>query len=136
MIPELFIVDTSVWIDFFRGTLEPVYYELLTEGIREDRVVITDIIRHEILVGARSEKLYKGYLHLLEPLKCLTLPGQTTLELAHFAWFLAQEGLMGRYTDVAIAFQSHKGNIPILSFDHYFFKLAQKKWITTLLQNQ
>jgi hypothetical protein len=62
----LILVDTSVWIDFFKGT-ETLYRAVLHGLIQEDEVCLADIILAEILQGIKSDKDFKtAKNHLLE----------------------------------------------------------------------
>lgn len=123
------IVDTSVWIDFFRGKLKSDTLDLLSEIIPLRTAGITDIIRHEILVGARVKPERQQLRGLLSPLPCLRIQDNQLEAFDDFGWNLRHHGLMGKYTDVAIAFVCHHHKIPILSFDKFFSHLAQKNLI-------
>lgn len=130
---DRFIVDTSVWIDYFRGALRPYVFENLAEGIRLGLAAVTDVIRHEILVGARSERDFRNLLRLLSPLDCLTI-GETELsDFDRFGWELRRRGLKGTYTDLSIAFLCQRRDLPLLSFDSYF-RALEKKGILKLIQ--
>lgn len=123
------IVDTSVWIDFFKGSLSAPINSFLEEAIPLTQVVITDIIFHEILMGALSKREYQkleGYFSLFE---VITISKELQNQFNQFAWKLHREGLPGKYTDLSIAFFSHHHKYPLLSFDKYFEKIAQKKFI-------
>lgn len=120
------IIDTSVWIDFFRGRLKPAVLGFLSEVIPLRTAGITDIIRHEILVGASGKPERQQLRGLLSPLPCLRIQDDQLEAFDDFAWNLRAHGLMGKYTDVSIAFVCHHHKIPILSFDKFFSHLARK----------
>jgi predicted nucleic acid-binding protein len=126
------IVDTSVWIDFFRGKLKPSTLNFLSETIPLRTAGITDIIRHEILVGASNKPERQQLRGLLSPLPCLRIQDDELEEFDDFAWNLRHHGLMGKYTDVAIAFVCHQHKLPILSSDKFFSHLANKNLIKTI----
>ncbi|MBI4212044.1 MAG: PIN domain-containing protein [Deltaproteobacteria bacterium] len=114
------IVDTSVWIDFFRGSLPNDTSLSLSTAIRERQVAITDIIRHEILVGARNERDYSELQALLSPLHCHRIQDQELADFDRFAWNLKTKGFRGKYTDASIAYLAHTHQCALASFDHYF----------------
>jgi predicted nucleic acid-binding protein len=126
------IIDTSVWIDFFRGKLKSGTLNFLSEMIPLRMTGITDIIRHEILVGAASKPERQQLRGLLSPLPCLRIQEDRLEEFDDFAWNLRNHGLMGKYTDVAIAFVCHSNKLPLLSFDNFFTHLARKNLIKTI----
>lgn len=51
----MIVVDTSVWIDFFRGYKSPLH-QLIEE---EEDLALTEIIITEILQGIKKDKDYK-----------------------------------------------------------------------------
>src|SRR3989338_7572828 len=50
----MILVDTCVWIEFFRGT--PLYVEALTRLIDSHKVVTIGCVFAELLQGARAER--------------------------------------------------------------------------------
>lgn len=122
-----YIVDTSVWIDFFKGQLPSTLIDFIEQALPLSGIVITDIIYHEILVGALNKKEYsflKEHFSLVERLDILHSEWD---DFCEFSWGLYRKGLPGKYNDMAIAFLSHSHACPIISRDKYFFKLSQKK---------
>lgn len=121
-----FIVDTSVWIDHFKGSLSFSVREKLFDSLKAGRVLITDIIRHEILVGARSEIEFHRLKKMFHAIGYLSIQESEKEEFEKFSWKLAKIGLLGKYTDSSIAFLAHHHKVPVLTFDRYFDKLKQK----------
>lgn len=121
-----FLVDTSIWIDFFRGKLSPSVYSFLCEGIRWRVAAITDIIHHEILVGAKDGHDFGHLRRLLHPLPQLRIADAERHFFEDLAWDLRRKGLHGRYTDVAIAFVCVRKRIPLMAIDRYFHRLAER----------
>ena len=126
------VVDTSVWIDFFRGRLSPGMLDLLGEGIRQRTIALTDVIRHEILVGARSEQDFNFLKHHLVPFECLRILEHDLESFDRFAWRLHRKGLTGKYTDLSIAFLCQIYDLPIMTFDGYFGRLSGQGIIRSL----
>jgi predicted nucleic acid-binding protein len=80
------LVDTSVWIEFFRKK-EPCYSSVL-ELIDSDRIVCVDMIFAELLQGAKSKKEFnaiKEFLYIFDFLaeseKVWELAGTTSFKL-------------------------------------------------------
>ena len=59
----MILVDTSAWIEFLRGTDSPVC-NLVDEMISEE-ILICDIVRMEVLAGARDESHLANLRRLL-----------------------------------------------------------------------
>jgi predicted nucleic acid-binding protein len=60
------VVDSSVWIDFFRGTPTPatrVFKLLLSSDDAE--IIVPDLVLYEVLRGFRAERDYRNALQLL-----------------------------------------------------------------------
>ncbi|MDO8885859.1 PIN domain nuclease [Candidatus Oleimmundimicrobium sp.] len=54
----MILIDTSVWIDFFRGA-DTLHRVAMHKLIKEDDVCLADIIVAEILQGIKSDKDFK-----------------------------------------------------------------------------
>lgn len=50
------VVDTSAWIEFLQATGSPVHRALLDAIENGDRVVVPEVVRMELLIGATSEE--------------------------------------------------------------------------------
>ena len=124
------IIDTSVWIDFFRGKLTARHKEALVLLLEADEVVITDVIKHELLVGASSKKDFHFLSDSLSALTEISLDSNAMTEFNSFGFELKLIGLLGKYTDLSIAFLAQKKDLPVFSFDQYFAKLARKNIIS------
>lgn len=123
------IVDTSVWIEFFRGKLEARAKEAFILLMEAEEVVITDVIKHEILVGAKSLKDFHFLEDSLSVLSEIAIESKEKAVFNRFGIDLKLKGLVGKYTDLSIAFLANQHAIPVFSFDKYFAMLAEKKII-------
>ena len=123
------IVDTSVWIDFFRGKLKEGQREALVLLLEADEVVITEVIKHELLVGASTKKDFAFLSDTLSAFTALSMDSDLMPEFNRFGFDLKLKGLIGKYTDLSIAYLAQKNALPIFSFDKYFEKLASKSII-------
>ena len=62
----MLVVDSSVWIDFFRGADTPAKAKLkslLADGSQD--IVIPDLVLYEVLRGFRHERDYRNALQLM-----------------------------------------------------------------------
>jgi predicted nucleic acid-binding protein len=78
----MYLVDTSVWIDFLRGRKVAHVAALRTLLEGEETVGTAPIILQEILQGADSDRTFDRWLQYFADLVCY-LPGD--LEAAHVA---------------------------------------------------
>ena len=62
----MFVVDSSVWIDFFRGSDTPAKAKLkalLADG--STGIIVPDLVLYEVLRGFRHEREYRSALQLM-----------------------------------------------------------------------
>ncbi len=121
---DLCIVDTSVFVDFFRGTEIPIFEKL----VLENRILLSPFVKIELLVGVR--KIEEGKLrHVLDGLIEL-VPDYNLFSAAEV--ILAKmrgKGVSLGTVDLLIAAQANLGNFPLLSHDKVFKKIAETKLI-------
>ncbi len=97
----LCVVDTSVWIDFFRGEAGAVTRVdgLLAQG----SVAFTGPIRAEVLSGARSRADYEHLRSLFDGLVAVPDPPALWERVAEYRFALARGGFQAEIVDLAIA---------------------------------
>jgi hypothetical protein len=128
-VADLIIVDTSVWIDYFRGDASDSIVNSMRGLLDADSVAITDVIRHELVVGAATSKDYQALDEMLSALREYSLTTERRAQFNHFAFQLKKQGLLGKYTDASIALLAKVHHCPVFTLDRWFHKLADKKII-------
>ena len=73
----MILVDSSVWIDYFRGT-NSVAAESLDQLLQAEPVAIGDLILAEVLQGFTSERDFAEARKLLTALEVVTLGGNVS----------------------------------------------------------
>ena len=126
------IIDTSVWIDFLDASLGTSAKEKMIALLESRQAAITDVIRHEILAGARTKSEFDNLRRMLGPVKELFVTREEAPLLNEFGFHLKSIGLLGRYSDVSIAFLSRSHDVPVYSFDSYFGRLRKRRIIRTI----
>ena len=71
----MILVDSSVWIDYFRGATT-AECDLLDRLLGSERLLTGDLILVEVLQGFRSEVAFRRALDLLGTLEFLPLAGR------------------------------------------------------------
>jgi predicted nucleic acid-binding protein len=71
----LILVDSSVWIDYFRGTITP-QTEKLDSLLGREPLAIGDLILTEVLQGCADEREFNQVRRLLTSLLVVELGGQ------------------------------------------------------------
>ena len=115
------IVDTSVWIDFLRGSTTAEASKLeqfLTEG--ED-ICICGIILTEVLQGIREDSAYAKTLSRFDTFLFLDMNRRTFVKAAQIYRTLRRRGItISKIVDCMIAAASIEHNIPLLHNDRDF----------------
>lgn len=115
------LVDTSVWIDFFRGKSTREVRELerlLREGVD---ICICGVILTEILQGIRDDSDYRKTKAIVDAFLFLPMNRQTFLHAAEMYRLLRRKGVTIRKSvDCMIAAVSIDHDVPLLHRDRDF----------------
>ena len=68
----MFVVDSSVWIDYFNGR-PSAETDLLHASLAEERITVGDIMLAEVLQGFRSDRHYRIARDLLLSLNTVNM---------------------------------------------------------------
>ena len=100
----MILVDSSVWIDFFRGTVTP-QVDALDRLLGEELVAIGDLMMTEVLQGFASERDFNKARRLLGALDLVEIGGRDVMiEAARYFRDLRGRGITIRKTiDTLIA---------------------------------
>ena len=117
----MILVDTSVWIDYFKGKVSPET-DRLHQALGLEDVIIGDLIALEILQGFREDKDYKTAKQMLDVFTIYPLLGpEAVLSCAQNYRKLRKKGITIRKTaDVIIATFCIDRKIPLLFSDRDF----------------
>jgi len=100
----MILVDSSVWIDFFRGTVTP-QVDALDRLLGEELVTIGDLMMTEVLQGFASERDFNKARRMLGALELVEIGGRDVMiEAARYFRDLRARGITIRKTiDTLIA---------------------------------
>lgn len=122
----MIVVDTSVWIDFFRD--EPTReVEFLSAQIDADAgVALTDVVLTELLQGARDERQARRLERRMRSFEVLRLETIEDFRRSAYLYRLARtHGVtIRRAIDCLIASVCVREDVPILHDDADFDRLA------------
>jgi len=96
------LVDSSVWIDFFRSS-EFAQAPTLAKLVRSNQAWMTAIIRVELLSGTRREAEYRLLEDRLASIPLLPETDDFWNQVARARFWLARRGTQAAVTDVSIA---------------------------------
>jgi predicted nucleic acid-binding protein len=129
------LVDSSVWIDYFRGTVTP-QTDALDLMLGCEPVVIGDLILTEVLQGFRGERDFNRAKKLLTSLIVIDLGGQAVaIQAAKNFRALRSLGVTVRKTiDTVIATRCIKDHYQLLysdkDFDPFVIHLGLRSALT------
>jgi len=112
------LVDTSVWIDFFRKK-EPAF-TTIAQLIDEDRICCTGIILSELMQGANSEKelnVLKDFLHVYS---FINETPETWKKAGELSFRLRKLGKETPLSDCLISVLSLEAAASIYTYDKHF----------------
>ncbi|MPN35113.1 tRNA(fMet)-specific endonuclease VapC [bioreactor metagenome] len=118
---QVIVVDSSVWIDFFRGANTP-QAERLDALLGTDPLFVGDLILAEVLQGFSREKDFNQARRLLMSLDTITLGGaDIALHAARNYRVLRTQGVTIRKTiDTIIATRCIEDDLSLLYSDRDF----------------
>jgi predicted nucleic acid-binding protein len=117
----LTLVDSSVWIDYFRGAATPEA-DRLDALLGTEPVAIGDLILAEVLQGFTSERQFAQTLAMLRSLEPITIGGQDIAEQAarNFRTLRAKGVTVRKTIDTLIATRCIEDGLPLLYSDRDF----------------
>ena len=117
----MFVVDSSVWIDYFNGMPSPETY-LLDTSLGKDPITVGDIMLAEVLQGFRSARHYSIAKNLMLSLDLVhMLNTSIALQSAENYRKLRRKGATVRKTtDCIIATWCIENGLPLLHCDKDF----------------
>ncbi len=114
----MILVDTSAWIDFFRG-IEPVA-EAVDRLLESNEAALCGPVIVEIRRGIRTRAERARVLPLLEGCHLLSQPPRLWEDAGELGWFLGRRGATVKSLDLLIATYAQSHGVPVLTRDGDF----------------
>lgn len=118
MIKDGVIVDTSVIIDFLKGSEK--YAEEITSLLVKNRAIITGIIIAELLQGIKNPKEEQNISELMTVINTLEISTELWIKAGRLSSSLRKKGINLPLTDVAIATLALEYNLYVFTMDKHF----------------
>jgi len=125
MIKDGVIVDTSVLIDFLKGTEKAA--KEVTKLFQTNRVVLTGIIIAELMQGIRKAGEEERIADLLTGVNILEISTPLWIEVGRLSSSLSRKGINLPLTDTAIAELALENNLTLYTFDKHFTQVPNLK---------
>jgi predicted nucleic acid-binding protein len=120
------LVDTSVWIDYFRGRNSPQANKL-DELFDDERIATGDLIIAELMQGFRTKSQIVAAQNIISRLEYFDLVGKyIAFKAAENYRFLRKEGITVRKTiDIVIGTFCIENNFKLLHADRDFEPMTE-----------
>jgi predicted nucleic acid-binding protein len=123
------LVDTNIWIEFFRPRSE---YGRLVENLLTDNAVWTcGIVMFEVLKGIRSEEEKSKILSIFEILPYTEMKKPLWSKASELSVYLRKKGLNLPNSDIFIATIALEQNQYIFTLDKHFNQIPNLKLYET-----
>ncbi len=119
------LVDTSVWLEFFRVKGSP-YGEALDQLLEEERVCTANLIKAEIIPGARTPKQFRELREYFDALPLANEPASLWEEIMEAQFRLKRRGINGiSIPDLMIAVVAKANGKVIFTKDSDFQRIQR-----------
>ncbi len=120
---DLILVDTSIWIDFFRKREN--IFEQLNQLVEEKRVATVKLVIAELIQGARQEKEIEVIKNLGDVIPILTELSDAWEKAGKLSYDLRKKGKTVGLADCYIAIMAGIHNACLFSLDQHFRTISK-----------
>lgn len=118
MTNQKILVDTSIWIDYFKSN--PDVVDFMEKHMLENNVCIVGIIASELIQGIKSEKEREIIRSNLDAINYIDMKFKDWIKTGDLSCSLRKSGLTIPLTDIAIAAAAIKNDLLIVTRDNHF----------------
>lgn len=126
MISKPVLIDTSVWINALRKNPINSVKERVDALLEQNAVVITPIIKLELLGGTRTEVEFKRLKTRLDSLPNLKISESIWSSATKLAFELRRAGVSAPYTDILISQIAISYDAMLVHCDNHFNLISKK----------
>jgi predicted nucleic acid-binding protein len=120
MMSDPFLIDTSAWLLALRKNFLPIAKDRIDHLLKEDVVIITGMVKLELLGGAKTEIEFQRLKARLDALDSVDTDMKLWARAYELAFSLRRRGITIPYTDILIAACALHANAIILHADAHF----------------
>ena len=119
----MILVDTSAWVDFFRG--RGAHATRVDELLESDEVALCGPVVTELRRGIRLDSDRARVLRSLAGCHALAQPPLLWEEAGELGWFLRRRGAAVKSLDLLIATYALAHRVPVLTSDADFVRMQR-----------
>lgn len=121
---ERVLVDTSVWVDYFRGNT-PLVSEKMDRLLSEAVVCVPKIVLAELLQGAKSDREVSAIEDFLEAFTIIDQGPDTWIKAGRLSRRLKSRGKTIHLTDCYIAVIAEESRCALLTLDEHSREISK-----------
>lgn len=118
------LIDTSVWITFFRGT-EPDLTERVGALLKSGKAAYAGVIALELINGAKGRRELDVLHDAFDAMECLPVTEATFLSAGKLGYEVARKGNTMGAVDLLIAQIAIENDAALVSYDEHFSVIAR-----------
>jgi len=118
------LVDTSVWIAFFRGK-DPSLIERIAALLKSGQAVYAGIIALELINGAKGQKELKVLYDAFDTMERIPVSETTYLSAGRLGYETARKGYTLSAVDLLIAQAAIENGVSLMTYDEHFSVIAR-----------
>lgn len=116
---ENVLVDTSIWVDYFRGKSDQVA-EKLDQILSENEVYVPKIVLAELIQGAKSEKEISVIQDFCDAFHVVDQSENSWLEAGRLSYRLKKQGKNSHLIDCYIAVIAKEHHCAVYTLNRHF----------------
>lgn len=124
MSAEKILVDTSVWIDYFRNTSSQVS-EMVDRMIDEDKICVPKIVMAELMQGAKSMKELSVIQDFFEAFHVIDQKEDTWIKAGRLSYDLKKKGKKIHLLDCYIAVMARQYGCKIFTLNRHIQEIKK-----------
>lgn len=119
------LIDTSVWIDYFKGK-DPHLADEVDAYIKAQTVYVPKIVIAELIQGARSEKEIKVINEFTVAFSIIDQRDETWKKAGLLSYRLKRKGKTCNLTDCYIAIIAKENGCKVFTLDPHFYEMKEE----------
>ncbi len=124
MSADRILIDTSVWIEYFREKSSPIA-EKVDQILGEDEVCIPKIVIAELMQGAKSEKELSVVRDFLDAFTIIDQKSDTWTQAGNLSYDLKKKGKKIHLLDCYIAIIAQEFRCKIFTLNRHFKEIQK-----------
>lgn len=118
------LIDTSIWIDYFKGN-DTLLHNKVDKVLTHSHIYIPKVVLAELIQGAKSEKEIAVIENFVEAFYIIDQKEDTWLKAGRLSYSMKRKGVTVHIIDSYIAVMATENGCSIFSLDEHF-KIIKK----------